>query len=345
MRALVKTERAAGSVKLMDVNKPEPGPFEVLIRVSAASICGSDLHAYAYDPSYHFISVPVILGHELSGVVESVGGQVDAVKPGDRVIVEANTYCGTCEHCLAGQTNICEHYRVQGLHVNGGFADYFCTHQKHVHRVPDSLDLVTASITEPLSIAVHAIYDRSNIKPGEYAAVFGPGPIGLLAAQVIRTVGAIPVLFGIDSDELSRMPAARELGIRTVNLMKQSLEDTLGDLQIAAFDHVVDCSGSGAALDSGLSVLKKGGRMTLVGLFPGRVDFDFSAVVRREVNVVGSYGCTPANYLQSLELLAEKRIAVESLHARYALEQYEDAFRDAFDKKVIKPLLMINQEE
>lgn len=345
MRALVKTERAAGSVALMDVQMPEPGPHDVRIRVHAASICGSDLHAYQYDPSYHFISVPVILGHELSGVVESVGVQVKSVKPGDRVIVESNTYCGTCEPCRAGQTNICEHYQVQGLHINGGFADYFCTHEKHVHRIPESLDLATASMTEPLSIAVHAIYDRSIIKTGDYAAVFGPGPIGLLAAQVIRTVGAIPVLFGIDSDEQSRMPVARELGIRTANLTKQPPEETLRDLQIPAFDHVVDCSGSGAAIESGLSVLKKGGQVTLVGLFPGRVDLDFSRVVRREVKLVGSYGCTPANYLQSLELLAEKRVAASPLHTVYELEQYEDAFRDALSKRAIKPLFIIQREE
>lgn len=342
MKALVKTERLQGRIALQEVERPEQQSGDVLIQIHAASICGSDLHAYQYDPSYSFMTVPVILGHELSGVVEAVGEGVTAVKPGDRVIVEANLSCERCSHCMAGDTHICENYKVMGLHLNGGFAEYFCTKEKYVHRIPDELELQHAALTEPLAVVVHAIYDRSNIKPGEYVAVMGPGPIGLLAAQVIRTVNAIPVLYGVDSDEAVRLPTARSLGIRTVNLTEQPANDVLFEFKREAFDHIVDCSGSTAALETGFSMLKKGGQLTLVGLFPSLSSLDLSTIVRREIKMVGSYSCKKENYERAIELLTLQAVAVETLMTAYRLEQYESAFEDAQSKKVIKPVFIFH---
>lgn len=341
MKALVKTARARGHVELMEVERPEPRRGEVLVRIHAASVCGSDLHAYQYDASYAFMTVPVILGHELSGVVEAVGEGVAGVKPGDRVIAEANLACGECVYCKAGDSHICENFKVQGLHVNGGFAEFFRTGEHSVHRIPDALDLQLAALTEPLAVVVHAIRDRSHIRPGEYAAVFGPGPIGILAALVIATAGATPILFGIGDDEQVRLPAARSLGIRACNLSVQSAEDVLRELGRNAFDHVVDCSGSAAALETGLGVLKKGGQATLVGLFPGPSTLDLSRVVRREIRIVGSYACKRSNYLQAIELLTNRTIDVEPLMAPYRLEQHEAAFGDALTKRVIKPVFLL----
>lgn len=257
MRALVKTERLRGHVVLREVELPKPQKDDVLIRIHAASVCGSDLHAYRYDPSYSFMAVPVILGHELSGIVEEVGEGVTDVKPGDRVIVESNVSCGRCAYCLAGDHHICEHYRVRGLHLDGGFAEYICTKVYDVHRIRADLDLLRAVWTEPLVVVVHAIKDRAQIREGDYVAVFGPGPIGILAAQVIRTVGAVPVIIGLGSDEEARLPAARALGIRTVNLSKQAIGKVMGELKCGAFDCIIDCSGSTTAIETGISVLKK----------------------------------------------------------------------------------------
>jgi len=341
MKALVKTERLQGHVELQEVERPNPGKGEVLIQIYAASVCGSDLHAYKYDSSYSFMTIPVILGHELSGIVEAIGEGVSAVKRGDRVIVEANLFCGICKHCVSGDTHICENYKVQGLHLNGGFSEYFCTKETYVHRIPDELNLRNAVLTEPLAVVVHAICDRSNIKPGEYAAVFGPGPIGMLAAQVIRSLGAIPVLYGVQSDEAVRLRTARSLGIRTVNLTAQPAQLVLQELKRDAFDHIVDCSGSTAALETGISVLKKGGQLTLVGLFPSLSSLDLSAIVRREIKMVGSYACRKENYVKAIELLTSKAVHAETLMTPYRLENHESAFEDALSKKVIKPVFIL----
>lgn len=229
---------------------PEPKAGEVRIRVQAASVCGSDLHAYHFDPSYSFIRVPVILGHEFAGIIDAVGEGVDTAALGERVIAEANLFCGICSTCASGNHHICENFTIHGFHVNGGFAEYLCVNQEFIHTIPEAIGIVKASLIEPLSVAVHAVYDRANIKNGDYVAVFGPGPIGLLTAQVVRCKGGIPILFGIDSDEQSRLPVARSLGIRTINLSKESLEHILADLNIPSFDQVIDCSGSSSAVET-----------------------------------------------------------------------------------------------
>jgi L-iditol 2-dehydrogenase len=158
---------------------------------------------------------------------------------------------------------------------------------------------------------------------------------------VIRTAGATPVLFGIESDEPVRLSAARGLGIRTVNLSRQSSKEALGEMGLDSFDHIVDCSGSTAALESGLDVLKKGGKLTLVGLFPSVSTLDFSIIVRREIKMVGSYASKKENYTRAIELLAANLIAVDVLVTHYPLDEHDKAFQDALAKKVVKPVFVL----
>ncbi|NRF94360.1 alcohol dehydrogenase catalytic domain-containing protein [Paenibacillus frigoriresistens] len=323
------------------VDVPEPNVGEIRIRVQAASVCGSDLHAYNYDSSYSFMRVPVILGHEFAGTIDAVGDGVDTAVLGERVIAEANLFCGICSTCVSGKNHICENFKIHGFHINGGFAEYLCVNQEFIHRIPEEIGIEQASLIEPLSVSVHAVYDRSNIKNGDHVAIFGPGPIGLLTAQVVRCKGGIPVLFGIDSDEQCRLPVARSLGISTVDTSKKSLEQILVNQNFSSFDQVIDCSGSSAAVETGLNGLKKGGQLILVGIFPSLSNMDLSKIVRREVTIGGSHTSTRENYKQSIELLANGQINTDQLVTYYQLEEYERAFQDAVTKKVIKPVLHI----
>ncbi|MGG1660681.1 zinc-dependent alcohol dehydrogenase [Brevibacillus sp. NRS-1366] len=340
MKAIVKTARQAGHLELREMELPQPQAGEVRVRVRAASICGSDIHAYHYDPSYWFMTVPVVLGHEFAGVVDAVGEGVDTVKLGERVTVEAIHYCGECRSCRENNRHICERFQVIGLHKNGGFAHYVCVPQQFIHPLPAELKLEQAAVVEPLSIAVHAVYDRLKAERGQTVAVFGPGPIGMFTAQVLKSAGYIPVLFGIDSDEKTRLPAARALGIATVNL-SQGIQEALSGLGIERFDHAVDCSGSSQAVEQGLAVLKKGGSLTLVGLFKDRADIDFSQLVRNEISLVGSYSSTSANYHEAIRLLVDGEVRVDNLLTYYPLEEYEQAFQEAMDKNCIKPVLLM----
>jgi L-iditol 2-dehydrogenase len=341
MKAVVKTARRSGCVELQELPVPQPQTGEVRIRVKAASICGSDIHAYHYDPSYSFISVPVILGHEFSGVVDAVHPSVTEFTPGDRVVVEAIHYCGRCRSCASGDKHICEHFQVIGLHKNGGFAEYVCVPEPFIHKLPEEVEIETASVVEPLSVAVHAVRNQMHTTAGEVIAVFGPGPIGLFAAQVIKSVGATPVLFGIDSDEKARLPLGREWGIATVNLSKVPADRILAELGVDRFDQVIDCSGSPQAVELGLELLKKGGKMTLVGLFKDRSTIDYSKIVRNEIMLIGSYSSTSENYREAIELLMRGTVQTDKMLSHYRLTEHDQAFQDAIAKRIIKPVLHI----
>lgn len=338
MKALCKTERRPGYIALVDVPTPEPGPGEVLIRVTAASICGSDLHAFHYDASYHFMAVPVILGHEVTGIVERTGEGAARFRQRDRVVVEAIHYCGTCSRCQAGRFHICEQFQVMGLHKNGGFAEFFTVPEQFVHRVPDELDPAIACLVEPLSIAVHAVRHRTRITSGERIAIFGPGAIGLFTAQVVRTYGGIPVLFGVEQDETARLPLARQMGIKTVNLSRQTGRED-ADPFTGSFETILDCSGSHSAVQTALRYIKKGGHLVLVGLFKEDVSLPLSTIVRHELTMAGSYSSTSADYEEAIRLLIQGDVRTEGMAAAYLFADFKQAFNDAAAQLVMKPVL------
>jgi L-iditol 2-dehydrogenase len=338
MKALLKTERLPGHIALADVPTPKPGPGEVLVRVTAASVCGSDLHAFHYDASYHFMAVPVILGHEVTGIVESTGEGAARFRRGDRVVAEAIHYCGTCSCCRLGRFHICEQFQVMGLHKNGGFAEFFIIPEQFVHSVPDELDPTIACLVEPLSIAVHAVKHRTRITPGDRVGIFGPGAIGLFTAQVVRTYGGIPVLFGVKQDETARLPLARQMGIETITLPAQNSEDVPAPFA-GAFETILDCSGSHAAVRTALRYIKKGGHLVLVGLFKQDVSLPLSTVVRHELTIAGSYSSTSADYEKAIQLLIRGDVRTEGMVAAYAFDDFEQAFNDAAAQLVMKPIL------
>src|SRR5208283_97445 len=190
MRALVKTARKHGAVELLDIPKPSAMPGQVLVKVQATAICGSDLHAYEYPPGYEFMQVPVVLGHEYSGVVEQVGDGVKNFKAGDRVMGESNQYCGYCANCHNGRTNICSNNKMTGLHIDGGMAEYIAVPQEILHKLPDSVSFAEAAVGQPCAVSFHGVFDNSRIRSADSVAVFGPGVVGLMAAQGARIMGA-----------------------------------------------------------------------------------------------------------------------------------------------------------
>ncbi len=343
MRAVVKEAREVGAVRLREVPTPEPGPGEVLVQVRAATICGSDLHIWEWEPAFHQIMpIPVVLGHEFAGVVAACGADVSGFTPGQRVLTESVIYCGQCRHCRRGDTNICTSFQVFGVHRDGGFAEYTVAPAKLLHALPEELSFEQAATVEPTTVATHAVFERSGISPGDLALIVGPGPIGLLAAQAARVAGARVVISGADADVPVRLPLAERLGFATINSQREDLSTGLRRLTgRQPVDAVLECSGAPAAVGPALDVLSKGGAMTLVALYPRPMEIDFSVLVRRQQTLVATYCGTWRDTERSIEMIADGRIQVEPLLSHFALEEAERAFQAALNREVMKPLLVI----
>jgi L-iditol 2-dehydrogenase len=342
MLAVVKTERKKDTVKVLDVSKPELTDKDVLIRTEACGICGSDLHAYNYDPGYEHINIPVVFGHEYCGTIVDIGSAVEGFGPGDRVVVESGSYCGVCRHCREGNTNICEHYKVFGLARDGGMAQFAAVDARFIHHLDKRVDAVRGALVEPASVAIHAVADKCDIAVGSQVVVTGLGIIGLLAAQVARLKGASRVIMvGTVADEETRLPLARSLGFETISLANQSLSQGVKALTgKTEVDIIIECSGNGKAVEDSVKCLRKGGTLLMIGLYPKSVEIFFTELVRREISIITSYCSKWINYEQAIELLATCQLDVGSLISTYDLKNARVAFDASLNKKVVKAVLL-----
>lgn len=316
MRGLAKLAPGPGNVGLADRPDTDAGPGEVVVEVRGAGVCGTDLHIEADE----FASVPpVTMGHEISGVVCAVGEGVDHAWLGARVVSE--TYystCGTCEWCRDGRINLCPSRRSLGSFVDGGFAPRVVVPVGNLHRVPDWLDEHAAALTEPLACVCHCLLDPAVVKPGDRVLVTGPGPIGLLAAQVARALGGQVTVTGLPSDEV-RLAAARGLGFETAQA---------GD-ELDGFQVVIECSGSAGGAATCLQAARRAARYVQVGVFGKDVMVPLDAVFRKELMLTSGFASTPASWRRAVELVAEREVELEPLVSEVApLEDWERIFAD-----------------
>jgi L-iditol 2-dehydrogenase len=341
VKAFVKTGYRSGEAGVQDVPVTTPGPGEVSLRVASCGICGSDLHAYRADAGFEWVRTPITLGHEFSGTVESVGPEVTRVGPGDRVVAVAIQGCGRCDACLAGSTQLCPDRVAVGLSRDGGMAEYAVMQEQHLVPVPEGLDLAVAALGEPLSVAVHAVDVRAEIKPGQKVVVSGPGPIGILCGMVARIRGAEVLLTGVGQDAEARLPAAEHVGPRTANLsekpLEEHLQDSFGD---QGPDVWIESSGSVRALSSALESVRPGGTLAVVGLYAEEMRFSPTDAVRREISVLFSYSCNYADYQTSLELLGSGAIDPGPLLSKYPLEDAPEAFEEVGRGRAVKAILV-----
>ena len=334
MKGLVKYDLGPGNLEIREIPMPVPGAGEVQIAVKAAGICGSDLHIYHSDIAIP-IRPPVVIGHEFSGVVSSVGDGVMDLKPGDRVVSEtAYTYCGRCSQCITGFYNLCPERRTLGYWYNGVFASHTVVPAGRVHRLPESIDDLSGAMIEPLACVVHAIYDASFIRAGDVVLVSGPGAIGLMAAQVARAQGAVVVLSGTSADE-ARLELARSLGIReTVNIQEENLADRINRLTGSeGADCVCECSGNAAATHAGMLLCKKRGCFVQIGLGGKPAGFPLDTICYRELRFSGSLGSTKTSWNKAIDLVDGGRVQLSALASHtMPITQWREAF-DLFENK------------
>lgn len=341
MKAVVKQAATHGAVAVEDIAAPEaPGAGEVLVRIHSAALCGSDVHAYEFIPSYrNFMHIPVVLGHEGCGVVEAVGPGVTRWTVGDRVMAESNIYCGRCPNCRTGQTHICEANLMRGLTTPGVMRDYVLFAEHQLHAVPDNLSFDEGAAAQAVTVSVHGVLGRIRIRPGDTAVVTGIGIIGLAAAQLARTQGARVMLFGTDADEHSRLPLAREMGFHAVNIQQTPAGEAVAAFCGSKADWLLECSGAAAALTSGLDIIRKGGSILMLGLPDKDVLFPFAKAVRGEINLISSYTSNWDDYEMTLRLLAMGSLTIRPLLTPYPVEEAVRAFEDAVSKHAVKPVL------
>lgn len=340
MRALRKTATGPGNVELVDIPEPAPQENQVRLRVAFAGICGTDLHIY--HGKFAKVRPPVTLGHEVSGIVDAVGKGVTRWRSGDRVIVESEARsCGTCEYCRNGRANLCAERLALGYGVDGGFADAIIVRQSALHRLPENASLEEGALCEPLSVAVHAVQERSRMQAGDWVLVTGPGPIGLLVLQVARAAGGRVIVTGTaqDSDRLclaEKLGAAAAVQVDLVNLRDQVDDLTKGEGVATAFE----CSGVAPAMGDCLRCLRSGGEIVQVGLYGAGVLMDVDQFATREITLKGAFVHTHETWNKAIALMVAGAIDLKALiSGSYPVEQWKEAFQRSEAAQGIKYLL------
>ncbi|ERK29103.1 zinc-binding dehydrogenase [Clostridium intestinale] len=341
MKALTKTEKGYDKMALLDIEEPKAEKNLVKIKVEYSGICGSDLHSFKGE--YGNIKTPVVLGHEFSGIVVEVGESVTKVKVGDRVTSETTfETCGECDFCKSKDYNLCSTRKGIGTQANGSFAEYVLSREESVHVLPENVSLLAASLTEPLACCVHAALEKTTINAGEVALVFGPGPIGLLLSQVVKSQGAYVILAGVTKDK-ERMELAKKLGIDlVVDLLQEDLDAIVMEKTNGyGANKVFDCSGVIHAVNQGLRLTKKKGDFVQVGLFAKvKNELDQEAIIQRELRYIGSRSQKPSSWITSLELLRDKKVDTETLVTKMVdLENWREGIDAAMQGSEIKVVI------
>lgn len=290
MKAVMKTEAARGA-KLVDVDVPEPGPRDVIIKVKASAICGTDIHIYEWTPyAQARIKPPMIFGHEASGDVVKIGNQVTSYELGDLVAVETHIPCEECFQCRTGNQHICEKMAIIGVHTDGTFAEYAKIPTSCCWRLPKDADTDLGAILEPIGVAVNGTL-KGDIN-NKSVAVFGCGPIGQFCLGAVAAWGATKI-FAIEPNQY-RLNMARKL-VPGATFLDPTRDDVVKTIREATdgrgVEVSIEISGNTKAAKMAFQVVGKGGRVSLVGLPSEPVELDLTAdIIYKEVKVFGSTG-------------------------------------------------------
>lgn len=326
MKALLLTQYKQLSVTDMDT--PAIGPHDLLVKVQACGICGSDIHGY--DGSSGRRIPPLVMGHEAAGVVAEVGKQVSAFRPGDHVTFDSTVSCGTCYFCQRGSINLCDNRTVLGVSCgeyrrHGAFAEFVSVPQNICYKLPEGLPFAQAAMVEAVSVAVHAA-NRTPVSLGDTAVVVGSGMIGLLVIQAIRLAGCSQVI-AVDLDP-TRLEKAKLLGADVglkadeVDVPEEVRKRTGG----RGADVVLEVVGATPTIKTAVACARKGGAITLVGNLAPNVDMPLQAIVTRELSVYGTCASN-GEYPVCIDLLARGAIQVDSMiTATASLEEGIDWF-------------------
>lgn len=301
-------------LEITDLPKPIPGPGELLVKVAACGICGSDVHGY--DGSSGRRIPPIVMGHEASGRIAALGPRVTGWREGDRVTFDSTISCGTCWYCSRGQINLCDHRQVLGVSCSdyrcaGAFAEFVIVPQRIVYRLPDSFSYSEAAMLEAVAVAVHAVH-LSQVSCGDQALVLGAGMIGLLTLQALRAAGCSSVY--VEDIDDSRLKLAKEVGATaTLHATGEELISEVRRLTNGAgVDVALEAVGIDATVRAAIDSVRKGGTVTLIGNVTPEVTLPLQKAVTRQIRLQGS--CASAGeYPRAIDLVTTGAIKVKPL--------------------------------
>ncbi len=341
--AVVQYALEAHKVELREMPEPEPGPGEVLLRVGAVAVCGSDIHQWEATHSWK-LNLPVILGHEFCGTVARAGADALPFREGDRVVCETAAHiCGQCPLCRDGRYNLCPSRRGFGNGTHGAMTSFVRAPVRCLHRIPDGLSFQDAALTEPCCVAFNATLVNSTVRPGDLVVVLGPGPIGLLAARMAHLAGAFPLVVGGLGRDAPRLEAARRLGAtHTIDFERESAAEVIRGLGDGLGAHlVIDASGSSASFQTAMSLARPGGQISKVGWGPEPLNASLDPVVGKNVRVQGSFSHHWTIWERCVALLAAGKVPTREIVGQVSpLHDWETGFRAMADGKVLKAVLV-----
>lgn len=339
MKAIFKSQKGEGHVSYTDV--PEPGhplPNYLLVEVKMAGICGSDVHIW-HDTFPN--KPPVILGHEYVGVVLEVGEGVTKFKPGDLVTSEVPTeYCGKCKYCRTGDVQHCVDRGGMGGTRNGAFAKYVMVEERVSHHVPESVGPRLGALLEPVSTCAHCM-EQSHIQGGEVVVIAGPGPIGLIMAQLAKAEGGYVIVTGTDVDE-KRLALAKELGVdATINVQQVDGIQAIRDMTEGyGCDVYIDCSGNGRSVALGIEALRYMGRYIQMGVLGRDITVNWDRIAVKEIQMTGVRCEKYSSWERALAYVKAGKVNLEKLATHeFGFDQWEEAFKLFESKEGLKILM------
>ena len=327
-----------GDLRIENWDAYAVGESDVLIRVRACGVCGTDIHLYRGSPGAVDLTPPVVLGHEMSGDVVQVGERVQSVAPGDRVTVDPNMGCGNCAYCRNGHRHLCQDPRGVGSNINGGFAESCVVPESLVYRLPPELPYEEGAMSEPLACCLHGI-DRAGVIAGSTVAVIGAGAIGLLMVQLSLLQGASAVAVG--EPNAMRRRVAASFGAEVFDPGSGSFSDSVRDRFPIGVDVAIECAGATEAMQQAVDVLRRGGTALLFSVPEADALLSLRAfdIFHRELSIKGSF-INPATHGRAVQLISSRKVDTRPLIThRFALEELPEALRTQRSPEAIKVLV------
>ncbi|AZO94366.1 zinc-binding dehydrogenase [Halocella sp. SP3-1] len=342
MKAVVKYALEDGSTEVRDVPIPEIGPTDVLVKVDSIGICGSDPHMHHNNVSYP-VEVPLILGHEFSGIIDKVGEKVEKFSKGDRVTAETHAeYCGKCVMCRTNNYHLCQERKGYGFGVDGAYASYVKVPERILHRVPDNVSLEEASLTEPLCVAYNLVVNNMTVNPGDVVVVIGPGPIGILSCKMAAIAGASEIIMiGTNGDE-KRLEKSKEYGATTtINSGKTEPLPIIKEKNEGyGADVVIDAAGPAVTLKLALEAVRPEGTVNKIAWGPKPINYSLDKIIEKAITLRGSFSHTWDVWEKSLKLLEKGQVDLSGLIThQLSIEEWERGFELVESKEGIKVVL------
>ncbi|SMB87627.1 2-desacetyl-2-hydroxyethyl bacteriochlorophyllide A dehydrogenase [Pasteurella testudinis DSM 23072] len=313
------------SLEYQEKPAPVATDNEVVIKVSAVGICGTDIHAY--QGNQPFFEYPRVLGHEVCGSIVALGSQVKEYKIGERVALIPYLSCGQCIACQNGKTNCCENISVMGVHQDGGFSELLAIPQTNVIPIADNVDDISAALIEPFAISAHAVR-RAQVNQNSNVLVIGAGPIGLGAAAIAMADGAKVVV--ADTSEERRRHIQKKLNVAVVDPLSEKIEDYFDNILP---EIVIDATGNPHSMNNAVNFICHGGRIVFVGLFKGDLVIHDPDFHKKETTLMGSRNATQEDFIKVQRLMSEGKICSSMMLSDTF--NYTD-LADIYEEKIVK---------